>query len=322
MAFHFGATPQLQPIFLNYNEQEATLWHLSGAPSMRGVWKKRTPGLPMLINGSGLYHYGALHFSYGVETYTVHYGALHFSYILGGIVEGTLIESVGAADTLSAAGSLYYMLAASAGVGASAADRGLLVDTGVEEEADFSDTLVLNQTIEALVESSVEAVMFVRVMGEEIPVWLVNTDLWAATRFTNHGFDSYAKIGDRYFAASEDGLFELTGDTDDGENIEASIMPKRDRAGTSQQKRVDRVYVHGTSDQKLEVRVVTPDDTYTYRTEVDLTDEVTVQRVKIGRGLVASYWQFEVRNLNGGDMSIDQIEVVSLNTTRKIRRER
>lgn len=322
MAFHFGATPQTFPLFRTFGEDESNLWHLSGAPSMRSVWKKRTPGLPMLINGSGLYEYGALHFSYALETYTVHYGALHFSYILGGIVEGTLTESAAAADTLSAAGSLYYMLAASVGVGASAADRGLLVDTGVEEEADFSDTLVLNQTIEALVESSVEAVMFVRVMGEEIPVWLVNTDLWAATRFTNHGFDSYAKIGDRYFAASEDGLFELTGDTDDGENIEASIMPKRDRAGTSQQKRVDRVYVHGTSDQKLEVRVVTPDDTYTYRTEVDLTDEVTVQRVKIGRGLVASYWQFEVRNLNGGDMSIDQIEVVSLNTTRKIRRER
>lgn len=323
MSFLYGATPLVFETLNTYGAQESTLWQINGQPSLRGYWKKRTPGLPMLINASGINEYGALHFSYGIEVYLTSYGALHFSYILGGIVDAALAESGAATDSVSAAGSIFAgVVAASTAAITSAAACVKSIDASLEIVGEIGDTVTLNQTIDALVSSTVEAVMFVRVQGQEIPVWLVNTDLWAATRFTSFDFDSYAKIGDRYFAASEDGLFELTGDTDDGNDIDASIMLKRDRAGTSQQKRVDRVYVHGTTDQKLEVRVVTPDDIYTYRTEVELTDEVTVQRVKIGRGLVASYWQFEARNVNGGDLSIDQIEMVSLNTTRKIRRER
>jgi hypothetical protein len=324
MAFHFGATPQLQPIFFTHGEVEASLWQISGAPSMRNVWKKRTPGLPMLINGTGVYEYGALHFSYALETYTVHYGALQFSYILGGIVNADLSETAAASDSLSAAGSMYQALvAASAAATTSTAAAGKLVTGEVEEEAVIQGTTILNQTLHVLASSSMAAVAFVRVQGEETPVWLVNTDLWAATRFTNFSFDSYARIGDRYFAASPDGLFELTGDTDDEEQIDASVMLPRDRSGTSQQKRVDRAYVHGTSDKKLEIRVITPSgDVHAYKSEVELGDEVTVQRVKIGRGLVAQYWQFEARNVAGGDLSIDQIEVVSLHTTRKIRRDR
>ncbi len=320
--FHFGAAPQIFNLFRGFGEDESHLWHVSGAPSMRNVWPKRSPGLPMLINGTGIYEYGALHFSYGIETYTVTYGALHFSYILGGIVEASLSESAAGTSTVSAAGTLYQALvAAGSAAVVGAFSTGKNVDAALDGSVVVDESTVANQTLHALISSSLEAMMFVRVQGQETPVWMVNTDLWAATRFTNYDFDSYAKIGDSYYAASEDGLFELDGDDDDGTGIDASAMLKQDRAGSSQQKRVDRVYVHGTSDGKVEVRVITPaGDLYAYRSEVSLGDEVSVQRVKIGRGLVAQYWRFEVRNVDGGALDVDEIEVVSLHATRKIRR--
>ena len=321
--YHFFTNPMAYPHLRQYGSDEGELRHISGSPE-RSYWNKRSPGLPFLINGSGLYEYGALHFSYVLDAYAIEYGALHFSYILGGIVEAVVSESAATVDSVSAAGSLYQSLVgASTGAVASTASVGKLVDTTVTEAGVATSSVALNMTLHALVESTAEAVLYVRVQGEETPVWVVNTGLWAATRFENYPFDSYARIGDRYFAASPDGLFELTGATDAGSPISSSFMLKRDRAQSSQQKRVDRVYVHGTSDKKVEVRVVTPQgDVYAYKSEVDLGDEVTVQRVKLGRGLVAQYWQLEVRNVSGGDLEVDQIEVVSLHTTRKIRRER
>lgn len=320
--FHFGVHPQVFPHLPTFGNDETWLYHVSGAPAMRGYWNARVPGLPMLINGTNLYEYGALHIAYALQTYLVETGALHFSYILGGIVEASLAESAESTDALSAAGSLFQSLvAASSMSGSMSVAHGKNVDAELEEDGAFSDTLILNQTVYALITEALEAVMYVRVQGEQVPVWVVNTENWGATRFDNYSFNSFAKIGDQYYGASDDGLFELDGETDAGEEIDASALFRRDRAGSSQQKHVDRVYVHGTSDNKVEVRVVAPDGKlYAYRSEVELGDEVTVQRVKIGRGLVAQYWQMEVRNVAGGELNVDQIEVVSLHTTRKIRR--
>lgn len=321
--YHFFANPLTYPTLRQYGSDEGELRHISGSPEF-SYWNKRSPGLPFLINGSGLFEYGALHLSYLLDAYVIQYGALQFSYMFGGIVEGSLSETAAITSPVSAAGSLYQsLISANNGVVTSTGAVGKLVDTAVTNTAAVASTTTASMTLYALVASAAEAAMFVRVQGEEVPVWVVNTGLWAATRFENYPFDSYARIGDRYFAASEEGLFELTGATDAGSPISSSVMLKRDRAQSSQQKRVDRVYVHGTSDKKVEVRVVTPQgDVHAYKSEVGLGDEVTVQRVKLGRGLVAQYWQLEVRNVSGGDLELDQIEVVSLHTTRKIRRER
>jgi len=324
MAFRFSATPLTTPLLRSFGEDESLLWHISGAPTLRAYWTKRSPGMPMLINGTGLHEYGALHFSYALDTFVVSYGALHFSYILGGIVEGDLSEVGNITASMTAAGTLFQTLvAASTANATSSATTGKHVDGTSTSVAAIVDATVGNQTLHTLISSSIGAAMYVRVQGAETPVWMVNTELWAATRFTNYGFDSYADIGGAYYGVTDAGLYKLAGETDDGVNIDASLMLRRGSYDSSQQKRVDRVYVHGTSDRKVEVRIITPlNDVHTYRSELELGDKVTAQRVKLGRGLIAQYWQFEVRNIAGDDLGVDKIEVVSLHTTRKIRRER
>ena len=318
--YHFFTNPMAYPHLRQYGGGEGELRHISGAPE-RSYWNKRSPGLPFLINGTGLYEYGALHFSYALDAYGITYGALHFSYILGGIVEASIDTAVAATGSASALGVYESLVAASTAAATSLASTGKTVDGSIDAAVAVTGSMAVNATLHALMESAVEAVFFVRIAGETYPAWAVNLSSFAPTRYENYNFNSFAKIGGLDLGASADGLYELGGDDDDGTQIDASIMLGRDPRGSGQVKRSRRVYLHGTSDDKLEVRVVEPDGTvYAYQTELALDENITVQRAKLGRGLAASYFQLEVRNVNGGDFAIEQIEVVSLHTQRKVRR--
>ena len=318
--YHFFTNPMAYPHLRQYGGGEGELRHISGAPE-RSYWNKRSPGLPFLINGTGLYEYGALHFSYALDAYGITYGALHFSYILGGIVEASISTAVAATGSASALGIFQNLVAASTAAATSLASTGKTVDGSIDAAVAVTGSMAVNATLHALMESAVEAVFFVRIAGETYPAWAVNLSSFAPTRYENYNFNSFAKIGGLDLGASADGLYELGGDDDDGTQIDASIMLGRDPRGSGQVKRSRRVYLHGTSDDKLEVRVVEPDGTvYAYQTELALDENITVQRAKLGRGLAASYFQLEVRNVNGGDFAIEQIEVVSLHTQRKVRR--
>ena len=318
--YHFFTNPMAYPHLRQYGGGEGELRHISGAPE-RSYWNKRSPGLPFLINGTGLYEYGALHFSYALDAYGITYGALHFSYILGGIVEASIDTAVAATGSASALGVYESLVAASTAAATSLASTGKTVDGSIDAAVAVTGSMAVNATLHALMESAVEVVFFVRIAGETYPAWAVNLSSFAPTRYENYNFNSFAKIGGLDLGASADGLYELGGDDDDGTQIDASIMLGRDPRGSGQVKRSRRVYLHGTSDDKLEVRVVEPDGTvYAYQTELALDENITVQRAKLGRGLAASYFQLEVRNVNGGDFALEQIEVVSLHTQRKVRR--
>lgn len=318
--FHFYSSPLAMPQMRQTGGNEGELRHISGNASP-AYWSKRTPGLPLLINGTGIYEYGALHFSYALDAYAIEYGALHFSYILGGIVEASIDTAVAATGGMSALGVYESLVAASTAAATSLASTGKTLDGSIDAAVAVTGTMAVSATIHALMESAVEAVFFVRIAGETFPAWAVNLSSFAPTRYENYNFNSFAKIGGLDLAASTDGLYELGGDDDDGTQIDASIMLGRDQRGSGQVKRSRRVYLHGTSGDKLEVRVVDEaGEIHAYKTELSLSDTVGVQRVVLGRGLTANYWQLEVRNTNGGDFAIEQIEIVSMHTDRKVRR--
>jgi hypothetical protein len=52
----------------------------------------------------------------------------------------------------------------------------------------------------------------------------------------------------------------------------------------------------------------------------DRTADATREaRVKFGKGVKARYWQFEVRNIEGSDFSIDQLQVLPLMLSRRVK---
>jgi hypothetical protein len=97
-------------------------------------------------------------------------------------------------------------------------------------------------------------------------------------------------------------------------------MLGRDALKTDNVTRMFRAYLTGTSDSELQLRIINDDDgvVYTYQLRAAMGDKVQRERVKIGRGLKAHYWQAEVANQNGGDFNLRGVNFVPVILKRKI----
>jgi hypothetical protein len=147
--------------------------------------------------------------------------------------------------------------------------------------------------------------------------------LISATEYENYPFNSFAFSNRRYLAASADGIYELVGEDDDGVEIDAYVRTGLLDLGTTALKQVIRAYLGYTSDGRLLLKTFTTDGGQKIERWYELTertaDATREARVKFGKGVKARYWQFEVRNIEGSDFSIDQLQVLPLMLSRRVK---
>ena len=155
--------------------------------------------------------------------------------------------------------------------------------------------------------------------GNVLPAITMHSETGALTQYTNFPFNSMAAFNGMYLAASAEGLFMLGGDQDNGAIIQAAARVGITDFGTSFLKRVDRSYVGYRTDGNLVVRV--------YTDEVDQRDYLLAatgrlglhgNHFRIGKGLRARYWQFEIMNQNGADFTLNSIELKPTQLRRRI----
>lgn len=152
--------------------------------------------------------------------------------------------------------------------------------------------------------------------GSQI-VWVVNTESGANWTYRGWNFSSFGEWNGKYFGAGNDGLFELTGDNDDGAPIAASILTGKSDFGTVQQKRMAYVYIGAAADGGLQLTVHTDggaENTY----DIPAQDLLSNSRTAIGKGLRSKYWQLEVTNPDGVDFEIESLELRPDGTIRRI----
>lgn len=142
--------------------------------------------------------------------------------------------------------------------------------------------------------------------------WVVNTATHAPVKYRNFPFNSFAKIGGRYFGAGSDGIYELTGDDDAGEPIQAVLRGGLSDMGTSLLKRMPAMYVGLTTTGRvvLKVTAINPQgerEEHWYSMEERPAGALTESRIKIGKGLKSTYWGWELANVDGADFALDQI---------------
>ena len=154
----------------------------------------------------------------------------------------------------------------------------------------------------------------------DIKAIVLNTQTGALSQFCNFHFNSFANFNGVCLAASDDGLFTLTGDTDNGVAIPAAARIGLTDFGTSYSKRIDRCYVGYRADGDMILRVVT-DETQqrdyllpAYSGAMNLHGN----HVKIGRGTQARYWQFELRNIAGSNFQLNAMELKPTKLRRRI----
>lgn len=155
--------------------------------------------------------------------------------------------------------------------------------------------------------------------GVVFPALVMHTETGSLTQYANYPFNSFATFNGVYLGASAEGLFTLEGETDNGAKIPAFARVGITDFGTSYLKRVDRCYVGYRTDGNLVLRVYTDEVTQRdYLLRATGKDGLHGNHARIGRGLRARYWQFEVQNQNGANFELNAIELKPTHLRRRV----
>lgn len=144
--------------------------------------------------------------------------------------------------------------------------------------------------------------------------WVMNTESRGLSRYTNYPFNSFAKVGGRYFGAAADGLHQLDGDTDNGEPIAARLRAGLSALGTRRLKRIPEAFIGYTSDGTLLLHVITVSEATgekeaaIYRLRSRAAVSARENRWKIGRGIKSVDFDFVIENVDGADFDLQSIE--------------
>ncbi len=240
----------------------------------------------------------------------------------------TLVKALDAEDTVDIDDAVVFLVrlvttALSSLLITDTVTQGLVILLPIETELDLVSALASQHAFTNEVSDTVSFVGALQLEDGDFSVWSVNSDLIAATEYESYPFNSFAFSNRRYLAASADGIYELVGSNDDGTEIEAYVRTGLLDLGTTALKQVIRAYLGYTSDGRLLLKTFTTDGGQKIERWYELTDRTAdatrEARVKFGKGVKARYWQFEVRNIDGSDFSIDQLQVLPLMLSRRVK---
>ena len=163
-----------------------------------------------------------------------------------------------------------------------------------------------------------------RIGDAEFSGWALNTDALAASEHRNVAFDSFASYRGQHYAAGPNGIVRFGGDTDDGAKIDAWLKTALLDFGTGKKKRTPDAYVAVNKAGDLVLKVISRDPVTGVRVEDwylatrRQADGPGMGRVEIGRGIVSTWMQYELHNVDGGALEIDSLALRPLILDRRV----
>jgi len=199
----------------------------------------------------------------------------------------------------------------------------LLMASGlITESISATDSLSSQNTA---ISDIVESIAFISLFddnGDTYTGVVLNTRNYANSEYKQFDFNSLAKHGSSYYAAKNDGIYELGGGLDDTAKIAASIKTGILDFGSEHLKRVTHAYVAMKNDDAIALKtIVDNDDGGTKERWYEITQtssSLRRRKLTLGRGVKSAYWQFELVNNNGGDFDINGLELLPVILTRKV----
>jgi len=140
--------------------------------------------------------------------------------------------------------------------------------------------------------------------------YVLNLDNRALTEYDSYPFNSMTEFNGVRLGASSSGIFALTGDTDNGSNIDAVAKMFFQSEGKV---RMRYAYVNYRSDDDITLIVVPEESTveaYEYTLKKTAKDGLQINREKLGRGIELTNGTIEIQNVNGGDLELKSLEAV------------
>ena len=194
----------------------------------------------------------------------------------------------------------------------------LLVNT-VSEGVSADEAVTIWQRLTQSIDEGGSAFVSLSVSGEAYTGWVLNTANNAFSEYQGWNFNSLARISNRYFGASEDGIFELTGSTDAGENIATYIQTGLMDFGTSFTKSVQYAYIAADSEGRVALGIsVAGQAAVTQGWYEVVSDNAAANNLKItiGRGLKGRYWKFDIAS--DALESFDAVTLLPVKLSRRV----
>jgi hypothetical protein len=234
--------------------------------------------------------------------------------VLARFLGADISEGIGTQPAL--AGVAAKLESVSEGVGiAEALSPQLLISVTAADTIEITAEDALNFVLFGDLADNIELSAAYLSPGDGITTWVMNTRSGAVSEYTNFAFNSFAKFGHKYLAASESGLYELIGDDDDGTDIVSQIKSGFAQWAGSKFTMFKAAYlaVRGGGDYVLKL---TTGDGKTYSYGVSARDMRTT-KVNIGKGIRTRYFAFELIS-DGDDYDLESLEFVPIVTDRRV----
>lgn len=197
-------------------------------------------------------------------------------------------------------------------------NRTLNIAFVVAEGIDVPDSISsVGQFLELITETMVMAGTLV-IDDTVYEAWVVNSETFAAWKYENYPFNSFAEVDGRYYGLTDTGLYELTGNDDAGTDIDAAIRTGLVRLGNTMLTGCPRAYLGYTSDGALLLKTFITRNgkkseghyTLEARPSPDASDAPSQMPTKMDRFARSTYWQFELQNVDGSDFQLDDMAVL------------
>jgi len=159
----------------------------------------------------------------------------------------------------------------------------------------------------------------------EFLAWVMNTESRALSTYTQFPFNSFAKIGGRYYGAHAGGIARLGGRTDMGEPIRARLRLGMSDFGGRLVKSFSDVFFGMAADGQMLLKAIYVDERTAekhmaiYKVMARPSAVSRETRAKVGRGMKAVDWDFEIENVDGADFDLQTIQFYPTQTSRRTR---
>lgn len=151
--------------------------------------------------------------------------------------------------------------------------------------------------------------------GGGITTWAMNTRTAAVTEYSNYEFNSFARLGSKYIGASQDGLYELAGDDDEGTDVIAEIKSGFAQWAGSRFTVFKGAYLAVRGGGNFVLKLITGDDKeYVYGIAAR---DMRSTKIRLGKGIRTRYFRFELIS-TGQDFDLEALEFVPLVAERRV----
>ncbi|MBU4317677.1 MAG: hypothetical protein KKF30_10430 [Proteobacteria bacterium] len=172
----------------------------------------------------------------------------------------------------------------------------LFANEAVNDSFQLQPSIALRSVLGAVVQDSLGIFCQVLIDGEVWECWVLNTNKFHPSIYSGFDFNSYAIFEGMAYGAKVDGIYELTGDLDNGSGIRSGVAFPETDFGTVSEKRFRKAYLGIAGDSPV-LKVENENDYGFYGIENDKTT--------INRSLHGERWAFSI-------LDFDELEFVEL----------